>query len=121
MVLLLWGSANRDEAQFERPDEVVLDRPNRTPHLGFGRGIHHCVGAPLARLEARIVLTRLLERTTGFALDPDRPARWADSLWVRRHDRLPVVLEPCAHRPIDRTRSPRRRAPGPTRDRRPGR
>jgi cytochrome P450 len=93
MVGLLWGAANRDEVEFERPDEIVLDRPNARAHLGFGRGIHYCVGAPLARLEARIVLTRLLERTTGFALDPGAPPVWTDSLWVRRHDRLPIVVQ----------------------------
>jgi cytochrome P450 len=93
MVGLLWGAANRDEAEFDRPDEVVLDRRNARAHVGFGRGIHHCVGAPLARLEARVVLTRLLARTRGFALDPDDPPRWTDSLWIRRHERLPIVLD----------------------------
>jgi len=92
MVGLLWGAANRDDAEFDRPDEVVLDRPNARAHLGFGRGVHYCVGAPLARLEARVVLTRLLERTTGFALDPDDPPTWSDSLWVRRLRRLPVAV-----------------------------
>lgn len=92
LVVLLWSSANRDEAVFDRPDEVLLDRPNERMHFGFGRGIHHCVGAPLARMESRIALTSLLRRTTSFALEPgDRP-RWVDSLWVRRHDRLPVTL-----------------------------
>jgi cytochrome P450 family 144 len=94
LVLLLWSAANRDEAVFERPDEIVLDRHNSHLHFGFGRGIHHCVGAPLARLEARVVLTKLLERTKWFALDPDRPQRWADSVWIRRHEHLPLVLEP---------------------------
>ena len=73
-VLLLWGSANHDDAEFERPDEVDLARPTPRHHLSFGRGIHHCVGAPLARVEARNVLTVLLERTTSISLDPDRRA-----------------------------------------------
>ena len=94
LVLLLWSAANRDEAVFECPDEIILDRQNGHVHFGFGRGIHHCVGAPLARLEARVVLTQLLERTKWFALDPDRPQRWADSVWIRRHERLPLVLDP---------------------------
>ena len=94
LVVLLWGSANRDEAVFERPHDLVLDRPNARLHLGFGRGIHHCVGAPLARLEARVVLGALLERTTSFSLDAGEPPRWVDSLWVRRHERLPIVVEP---------------------------
>ena len=93
MVALLWGAANRDGSVFERPAEFVLGRPNVRQHVGFGRGIHYCVGAPLARLEARIVLTKLLERTRRFALDPEDPPRWVDSLWVRRHERLPIALE----------------------------
>ena len=63
-VLLLWGAANRDAAEFERPDEIDLHRQVPRRHVAFGRGIHHCVGAPLARIEARNVLTVLLERTT---------------------------------------------------------
>ena len=94
MVALLWGSANRDTAVFERPDQFTLGRPNVRQHVGFGRGIHYCVGAPLARLESRVVLTRLLERTRRFALDPDHPPQWVDSLWIRRHETLPVVLDP---------------------------
>ena len=70
-VLLLWGSANRDDTQFERPDEIDLARPTPRHHLSFGRGIHHCVGAPLARVEARNVLSVLLERTSSISLDPD--------------------------------------------------
>ncbi|MHB8466264.1 MAG: cytochrome P450 [Acidimicrobiales bacterium] len=91
-LLLLWGAANRDDAEFERPDDADLDRDVPRHHLAFGRGIHHCVGAPLARIEARTVLRVLLERTTSFALDPDDPPRWVASLMVRRHERLPVRL-----------------------------
>jgi cytochrome P450 family 144 len=94
LVLLSWCSANRDEAVFEQPNEIKLGRRNAHLHFGFGRGIHHCVGAPLARLEARVVLTRLLERTKSFTLDPKRAQRWSDSIWIHRHDELPVVVEP---------------------------
>jgi cytochrome P450 len=93
LVALCWASANRDESVFERPDELVLDRPNVRLHLAFGRGIHYCVGAPLARLEARVVLTKLLSRTKTFALDLADPPRWTDSLWIHRHDRLPIVID----------------------------
>jgi len=89
-VLLLFGAANRDTAEFERPDEVDLQRRVPRHHLTFGRGIHYCVGAPLARLEARTVLTVLLERTANIALDPERPPRWVNSLMVRRHEELPI-------------------------------
>jgi cytochrome P450 len=91
-VLLFWGAANRDAEQFDEPDEVRLDRPAPRHHLAFGRGIHHCVGAPLARLEARVVLTKLLERTDTFSLDGDQMPRWFDSLQVRRHEYLPIAF-----------------------------
>jgi cytochrome P450 len=91
-VLLLWGAANRDPVHFERPDEVDLQRQVPRRHVAFGRGIHHCVGAPLARIEALNVLTMLLDRTSSIALDSERAPRWVNSLLVRRHDQLPVRL-----------------------------
>jgi cytochrome P450 len=91
-LLLLWGAANRDAAEFERPDDVDLQRPIPRHHLSFGRGIHHCVGAPLARIEARNVLSVLLERTNSITLDPEHPPRWVNSLMVRRHETLPLCL-----------------------------
>ena len=60
-VALLIGSANHDPEQFERPDELDITRPDKG-NISFGRGIHHCLGAPLARLEGRIVFEVLLER-----------------------------------------------------------
>jgi cytochrome P450 len=89
-MLLFWGAANRDPAEYERPDDVVLDRRAPRHHLAFGRGIHHCVGAPLARLEAQVVLGRFLERTANFSLDSDHPAVRVNSLMVRRFDSLPL-------------------------------
>ena len=62
-------------------------------HVAFGRGIHHCVGAPLARIEARNVLTVLLERTSNISLDAECPPSWVRSLLVRRHEELWVRLE----------------------------
>src|SRR5262245_12305491 len=65
-------SANHDERQFEPPDEFVVDRhPN--PHVAFGKGIHFCIGAPLARLEARVALGVLLRRCASIRVDPDHP------------------------------------------------
>jgi cytochrome P450 len=90
-MLLMWGAANRDPAEYDRPDEVVLDRPTPKHHLAFGRGIHFCVGAPLARLEAQVVLTELLARTGDFALDPDHLLARENSLMVRRFRSLPLV------------------------------
>jgi len=89
-VLLLWGAANRDSATFDNADDIILDRRVPRRHVAFGRGIHHCVGAPLARLEARIVLTSFLKQTEAFTLDPDDPPRWVQSLMIRRHDRLAI-------------------------------
>lgn len=91
-LLLLWAAANRDPAHYEAADRVDLGRRVLRNHLAFGRGIHHCVGAPLARLEARIVLTALLDRTSSFRLDPADPPSWTNSLLVRRHERLPILL-----------------------------
>jgi cytochrome P450 len=88
--LMFWGAANRDAAQFERPDEIMLDRPRR--HVTFGHGIHQCVGAPLARLEARVVINTLLARTHHFSVDADDRPEWVNSLMVRRYDRLPLRL-----------------------------
>jgi cytochrome P450 len=62
VVTLLPGAANRDPDKFEEPDEFRTDRPNVREHLAFSRGIHTCVGAPLARAEARIGIGRLLDR-----------------------------------------------------------
>jgi cytochrome P450 len=91
-LMLFWGAANRDPGEYDAPSEVVIDRPAPRHHLAFGRGIHHCVGAPLARLEGRIVLTTLLARTRHFALDPAGTPKWVRSLQARRHERLPVQL-----------------------------
>jgi cytochrome P450 len=91
-VLLFWGAANRDAGEFERPDEVDLERHIPRRHVAFGRGIHHCVGAPLARIEARNVLTVLLDRTRRIQIEPGSSPNWVRSLLVRRHERLPVRL-----------------------------
>ena len=82
-----------------RPRRVRTTRRGRSlpaaprHHVAFGRGIHFCVGAPLARVEARSVLTVLLERTSSITLDPDHAPRWVNSLMVRRHEQLPVRLD----------------------------
>ena len=89
--LLLFAAGNRDPAQFDNPDAVDLTRGSPKRHLAFGHGIHFCVGAALARIEARAVLTALLEQTRDFALDPERAPHWVDSLLVRRHQQLPIA------------------------------
>ena len=89
-VLMFWSAGNRDPEVFVKPDELDLDRPRN--HMTFGRGIHTCVGAPLARLEGLIVLRALLRCTRSITLDPARPPDWMKSLQVRRHERLPIIV-----------------------------
>jgi len=89
-LLLLWGAANRDPAHFDAPDEFRLDRAAGKGHITFGKGAHFCVGAALARLEAMVVLRRLLERTT--AIDVDDVGRWLPSLLVRRLEKLELTV-----------------------------
>jgi len=91
-VLLMWGAANRDAEIFDQPDQVILDRPVPRRHVAFGRGMHHCVGAPLARMEARIVLTSLLDQTSEFTIDSELTPEWVPSLMVRRHRLLPLKM-----------------------------
>jgi cytochrome P450 len=93
LVLAVLGSANRDERHFEDPDVLDLARdPNR--HLAFGRGgVHHCLGAPLARMEGHIALSALLRRFPGarLAMAPDI-LRWRRGLFLRGLEKLPLVL-----------------------------
>lgn len=91
-VLLFWGAGNRDPEIFHNPDEIDLARPKK--HMTFGRGIHTCIGAPLARLEAQTLLEVLLDCTSGIALDPYESPCWVNSLQVRRYEKLPVILTP---------------------------
>ncbi|HEY1841013.1 MAG TPA: cytochrome P450 [Mycobacterium sp.] len=93
-VLLLFAAGNRDGAQFDDPDRIDLTRDSPKRHLAFGHGIHFCVGAALARIEARAVLGAILEQTRDFTLDPDRGPQWVDSLLVRRHSQLHVCATP---------------------------
>jgi cytochrome P450 len=91
-IRLLLGSANRDEAQFPNADSFDIRRmPNR--HLAFGHGIHFCLGAPLARLEAKIALTLLLERFSTIQRMRDVPLEHVGSFLMYGVKHLPVTLQ----------------------------
>lgn len=74
VVSMLFGSANRDPRVFPGADELVLDRPNAAEHIGFGGGIHVCIGAPLARIELETSLRAIVERAPELELtaEPER-------------------------------------------------
>ncbi|MFJ8696881.1 cytochrome P450 [Streptomyces roseolilacinus] len=88
-VALLFGSANRDPARFDDPDRLDLARADN-PHVGFGAGVHYCLGAPLARLELAASFGALLERAPG--LRPVREPRWRPGYVIRGLEELLVTL-----------------------------
>ena len=93
LVLTMIGSANRDPRQFPGADQFDITRdPN--PHLAFGHGLHFCLGAPLARLEARIALADLLERLMDFRPASDEPWEPRQGLHVHGPARLPIRFTP---------------------------
>ena len=94
LVLAVLGSANRDERFFEDPDALDITRdPNR--HLAFGRGgVHHCLGAPLARMEGQIAIAALLRSfpRARLAVAPEALS-WHRGLFLRGLETLPFVLQ----------------------------
>jgi cytochrome P450 len=90
-LLLMWGAANRDPAHFDAPNEFRLGRSGAKGHVTFGKGVHFCIGAALARLEAQIVFRTLLERSTWIkATDV---GEWLPSILVRRLNRLELAVQ----------------------------
>jgi cytochrome P450 len=90
-VRLQWGAANRDEREFDHPDAFDVGREIRR-HLALGHGRHFCLGAHLARLEARVALEELLQRWPGLGVDESRLER-LPSLWVRAWSQILVVAD----------------------------
>ncbi|GAA3220838.1 hypothetical protein GCM10017691_05390 [Pseudonocardia petroleophila] len=90
-LLLLFGSGNRDEAVFPDPDAVDLDRPNVRDHLAFGRGLHVCPGAPMARAEIRVALEHLVRRLPGMVLAPGYEPVYIASYFFRGLESLDVT------------------------------
>lgn len=92
-IMLLWASGNRDPRKWPSPSEIDLRREGARQHLGFGYGIHLCLGAPIGRMEGRIALEQLLARTDWVELDgTDFPHR--QSVFVRTLERLPIKVHP---------------------------
>jgi cytochrome P450 len=89
-ILTALGAANHDPAMFDDPYELRLDRENAAKHVGFSAGIHYCLGASLAKLEASLAIGRLVRRfeTIELAGEP----HWRDRLTIRGVDRLPLAV-----------------------------
>ncbi|MGD9705050.1 MAG: cytochrome P450 [Acidimicrobiia bacterium] len=90
VVMALLGAANHDPAMFADPHELHLDRPNAGRHLAFSAGIHYCLGASLARLEADVAIGSLVRRFPTLEL-LEEPS-WRDRLTIRGVDRLPLAV-----------------------------
>ena len=84
MMMLRYGAANRDERQFESPDSVDVDREKAGMQMAFGSGVHHCIGAPLARQELNIGFYELVEHFSDFQLDPSKGRPVADPSFILR-------------------------------------
>jgi len=91
-VFLMINAPNRDPRHFDDPERVNIRRdPNR--HIAFGSGLHFCVGAPLARLEAQVAIPALLRHLPDLALTTDE-LPWLDSLVFRGVRSLPLTFRP---------------------------
>ena len=91
MVLLMIGAAHRDEAAFAEAERFDIAR-SENKHMGFGLGIHFCLGAPLARIELPEALHALLARTADFTLIEEPPLRWRHDIALRGVEELPVEV-----------------------------
>jgi cytochrome P450 len=91
-VLVMFGSANRDEDTFENAEEIDFERPNLRNHVAFGSGLHLCIGAPLARAELRIGLERLIARLGDFRVAPGFVPEPIGGPMLRKLRRLDLVF-----------------------------
>ena len=90
MVMTVLGAANHDPAVFDDPHRLRLDRPNAGRHLAFAAGVHYCLGASLAKLEAQVAIGTLVQRFPEVQLDGT--PTWRDRLTIRGVDHLPLSL-----------------------------
>jgi cytochrome P450 len=92
-VLISWFAANHDAREFDRPDDVVLDRaPNR--HVAFGLGPHRCIGAPLARVMFEVMVKAVLERIPDYVVDVDGVHHYSGNPSMTGLGKLPVTFTP---------------------------
>lgn len=92
-LLLNFASANHEPGRFDEPDRYDLHRPDAKAHISFGKGIHFCLGANLARMEARIVLELLAERLPTLALRPDQALSYFPNITFRGPEQLHVTWD----------------------------
>lgn len=92
-VFICFGAANRDEGTFHDAERFDFERANAHKHLSLGYGIHYCIGAPLARLEARVAIEVLAQRIPQLRLAPHHRASYIPSLLHRILQELPVIWE----------------------------
>lgn len=92
-IMLCWAAANRDPREFERPEDVVLDRkPNR--HVGFGYGNHRCIGTYFAKLEYELIMAAVLKRLPDFKVDMDKAAPYDNVGIVAGWTTIPATFTP---------------------------
>jgi cytochrome P450 len=92
-VMMSWAAANHDPAEFDQPDEIVLDRfPNR--HTTFGVGGHRCIGSSIARVEFEVMLARFLSRIPEYDVDFGSARRYPSLGWINGFITLPITFEP---------------------------
>jgi hypothetical protein len=91
-VSLIWGAANHDERRFEDPGRFDIQRSSNR-HLALGHGVHFCMGAHLARLEARVSFEELLARLPDYTLASE--PRWQPSPWARAYSQVPLRFTPA--------------------------
>ncbi|MFI6365084.1 cytochrome P450 [Nocardia sp. NPDC050630] len=103
VVMLCLGAANRDPRKFEDPDQFHIDRRNAREHIAFGRGIHTCAGAPLARVEGQVTLNRLLDRAYDISIDDtahgpsgERSYKYEPTFLLRGLRELHITFTPSA-------------------------
>ena len=103
---LVYAAANRDPSVYGDPDDLRVDGVNGADHLAFGHGEHYCIGAGLARLEARIAVEAILDHLPELGLAPGFEPEWEDSFLLRGMRTLDLTFQP-------RSAAARAVAPGP--------